>query len=75
MPREQFEVTQWGKTSLGKSVPVEWRSPSGAEVNMDIGHVNEGPAVPHVGYQTPSKRSTGGATRGHILLDDVPANR
>ncbi|WP_376793862.1 polymorphic toxin type 47 domain-containing protein [Thermogemmatispora sp.] len=34
-----------------------------------------GPADPHVGYQTPGKRSAGGALRGHIPLDEVPVNR
>ncbi|WP_205125804.1 polymorphic toxin type 47 domain-containing protein [Pseudomonas koreensis] len=28
-----------------------------------------------VGYQTPGKRGTGGAVRGHILLESVPVSR
>ncbi|MGY4814538.1 polymorphic toxin type 47 domain-containing protein [Pseudomonas chlororaphis subsp. piscium] len=28
----------------------------------------DGPAGPHVGYQTPSKRGGGGAVRGHIIF-------
>ncbi|QJP95030.1 polymorphic toxin type 47 domain-containing protein [Pseudomonas fluorescens] len=35
----------------------------------------DGPADPHVGYQTPGKRGTGGAVRGHILLESVPVSR
>jgi RHS repeat-associated protein len=71
----EFRVTRWGRDANGKSFPVEWRSPGGAEVNIDIGHVQNGPGVPHVGYQTPGKRGTGGNVRGHILLDEVPVNR
>jgi RHS repeat-associated protein len=71
----EFRVTQWGRDANGKSFPVEWRSPGGAEVNIDVGHTRNGPGVPHVGYQTPGKRGSGGAIRGHILLDDVPVNR
>ena len=74
VPREQFKVTKWGKNAHGKSLPVEWRAKDGAVVNLDLGHKMDGPGVPHVGYQTPGKRSAG-AVRGHILLDDVPANR
>jgi len=35
----------------------------------------DGPADPHVGYQTPGKRGTGGAVRGHILLESLPVSR
>ncbi|EPX63257.1 hypothetical protein D187_005663 [Cystobacter fuscus DSM 2262] len=73
--REEFAVTKWGRDKLGKSAPVEWRAPNGAEVNIDMGHIKNGPSVPHVGFQTPGKRGSGGAIRGHILLDDVPYNR
>jgi hypothetical protein len=73
--REEFAVTRWGRDRFGKSAPVEWRSPNGAEVNIDLGHIKNGPSVPHVGFQTPGKRGSGGAVRGHILLDDVPFNR
>lgn len=74
-PRSEFEVTKWGKDANGKSFPVEWRAKNGAEVNIDIGHTTNGPDVPHVGYQTGGKRGSGGAVRGHILVDDVPINR
>jgi hypothetical protein len=74
-PRESFRVTQWGKDANGKSFPTEWRSPSGAEVSVDMAHLKNGPNVPHVGWQTAGKRSAGGKVVGHILLDDVPVNR
>jgi toxin YxiD len=70
-----FEVTKWGRDVNGKSFPVEWKHKSGAEVNIDLGHFKNGPQVPHVGYQTGGKTSTGDRQRGHILLDDVPFNR
>jgi hypothetical protein len=73
--REDFEVTKWGRDLYGKTHPVEWRHSSGAEVNIDFPHVNNGPSVPHVGYQTGGKRGVGGAMRGHILLDWVPRGR
>ncbi|HEX5754674.1 MAG TPA: polymorphic toxin type 47 domain-containing protein, partial [Archangium sp.] len=73
--REEFSVTRWGKDKFGKSAPVEWRAPNGAEVNIDMGHTKNGPSSPHVGFQTPGKRGSGGAVRGHILLDEVPFNR
>ncbi|HEY0464049.1 MAG TPA: polymorphic toxin type 47 domain-containing protein, partial [Polyangiaceae bacterium] len=75
VPREDFEVTRWGHDENGKSFPTEWRAPGGAEVNVDLGHENYGPGTPHVGWQTPGSRSSGGAERGHILVDDVPYNR
>jgi hypothetical protein len=79
IPKEQFEITKWGRDVNGKSWPAEWRvksgSHAGAEVNVDWPHSKNGPSIPHVGYQTPGKRSGGGAVRGHILLDDVPYNR
>ncbi|MGN6492769.1 MAG: polymorphic toxin type 47 domain-containing protein [Agriterribacter sp.] len=73
--KDEFKVTKWGKNSYGKSVPVEYRSSNGAEVNVDFGHSTDGPSVPHIGWQTPGKRSSGGGERGHILVDDVPAGR
>ncbi len=73
--REEFTVTKWGRDIYGKTHPVEWRHPSGAEVNIDYPHTNYGPTVPHVGYQTGGKRGVGGAVRGHILLKDVPRGR
>jgi hypothetical protein len=75
IPKEDFKVTKWAKDAYGKSYPVEWRANNGAEVNIDIGHTTNGPDVPHVGYQTGGKRGSGGAVRGHILVDDVPVNR
>jgi RHS repeat-associated protein len=74
-PREEFEITRWGRDEHGKSFPAEWRHPSGAEVNVDAAHLRNGPDVPHVGWQTGGKRNSGGGARGHILLDDVPYNR
>ncbi|MHB2247369.1 polymorphic toxin type 47 domain-containing protein [Pseudomonas fitomaticsae] len=47
-----------------KSVPFSLLVPS-----------TDGPANPHIGYQTPGKRGTGGAVRGHILLESVPVSR
>jgi RHS repeat-associated protein len=78
VPREQFSVTQWATNVHGKTVPVEWTAPGGAIVNVDdptIIPTRQGPQAPHVGYQTPGKRSAGGRGRGHILLDSVPATR
>ena len=79
VPKEQFTVTKWGKTADGKSFPAEYRVTSGpnkgAEVNIDWKHNSPAPEHHHVGYQTPGKRGTGGAKRGHILLDEVPYNR
>lgn len=71
----EFEVTKRGRDASGKSFPTEWRHRSGAEVNVDWAHAKNGPDIPHVGFQTGGKRGDGGATRGHILLDDVPFNR
>lgn len=77
--RGEFTPTKWGKDKHGKSFPTEYRvlsgSNRGAEVSVDLGHVYNGPSVPHVGYQGPGKRRGGGTVRGHILLDDVPYNR
>jgi hypothetical protein len=73
--QEEFQVTRWGTDVYGKTHPVEWRHPSGAEVNIDFAHTNAGPGVPHVGWQTAGKRASGGASRGHILLDEVPRGR
>ncbi|MEF2246470.1 S8 family serine peptidase [Paenibacillus sp. IITD108] len=82
VPKDQFNVTKWGKDKNGKSVPVEWSGPNGANVNMDIpqwnnvksdGTLGEGPHQPHIGYQSPGKGTN--RTRGHIFVDDVPATR
>ncbi|MBR9879219.1 MAG: hypothetical protein GYB17_06855 [Gammaproteobacteria bacterium] len=80
VPREQFEVTKWGTDVNGKSVPVEWQAPNGANVNMDIpewnnvggnGGLGNGPHAPHIGYQVPGKPRS----RGHIFVDNIPATR
>ena len=77
--RDEFTVTRWGVDKNGKSFPVEWRVESGpnkgAEVNVDNSHLHNGPDAPHVGWQTAGKRGSGGAKRGHILLDDVEYHR
>ena len=53
-PKEDFTVTKWGKDKYGKSFPVEWKAPNGAEVSVDIGHSIESgaPMADHVGWQT-----------------------
>lgn len=82
VPRDQFEISRWGRTLDGKSIPVEYRGPGGAQVNLDIPSVNNvradgslgmGPHQPHIGYQTPGKGAS--RVRGHIFVDDVPATR
>ena len=77
IPKEDFTVTKWGKDKYGKSFPVEWKAKNGYEVNIDIGHSpsENAPTVPHIGWQTAGKRGSGGGTRGHIFVDDVPYNR
>jgi Bacterial toxin 47 len=76
LPKNEYEVTKWAFDKNGKSFPVEWRHPSGAEVNIDIGHTNpDAPSLPHIGWQTGGKRSAGGKTVGHIFVPDVPVNR
>jgi RHS repeat-associated protein len=78
LPREAFGITQWQLNKYGKTVPVEWTAPGGAGVNIDdpiMIPTGEGPQVPHVGFQTAGKRGAGGASRGHILADEVPASR
>jgi hypothetical protein len=71
----EFEVTKWGKNKYGKSIPVEYRAKNGAEVSVDFAHKNEGPDAPHVGWQSGGKRGSGGAERGHVILDEVPTGR
>lgn len=75
LAKSDFSVTRWGKDANGKSFPAEWRHKNGAEVNVDWAHQKNGPAVPHVGFQTGGKRSDNGAVRGHILMDSIPYNR
>ncbi len=80
LPRDSFQVTKWGKDANGKSFPVEWRGPNGAEVSIDWAHYNvdrsgnwaTGPDAPHVGWKSGKK---GNKQVGHILLDTVPYNR
>lgn len=78
--RDQFEVTEWGKTPDGKSIPVEYTAKKGpyrgAQVSIDIPKLGQnGPSQPHIGYQSSGKSSSGGRLRGHIFVDDVPATR
>jgi hypothetical protein len=40
-------------------------------VNIDWGHLKNGPDVPHVGWQMAGK----GGDVGHIILDSVHATR
>jgi Bacterial toxin 47 len=81
-PKEQFKITKDARDKYGKTFPVEWRVESGdnkgAEVNLDdptLIPTTEGPKDPHVGYQTPGKRGSGGAVRGHIILTKIPVSR
>lgn len=82
IPKDEYSITKWGKDKYGKSFPTEWRVENGpkkgAEVNIDDPTVvfsKKGPQSPHIGYQTPGKRSGGGAVRGHILLELLPVSR
>ena len=79
--REQFKVTKQEKDKWGKSAPVEWQGPNGAEVNIDFPHYKvdphtgawaTGPDAPHIGWQVGKKANK---KVGHILIDDVPYNR
>jgi hypothetical protein len=76
LPRDEFSPSKWAKDSNGKSFPVEWTHPSGAEVNIDVGHTNpDAPSTPHIGWQTGGKRNAGGKTVGHVFVPEVPVNR
>ncbi len=75
LQKSDFNVTKWGKDKYGKSFPVEWKAKNGAEVSIDMGHVTDGPNIPYIGYKTGGKRNSGGGTRGHIFVDNVPVNR
>lgn len=75
-------MTKWGKDANGKSIPVEYQGPGGANVNIDIpewnnvkpnGTLGEGPYQPHIGYQTSGKGAD--RVRGHIFVDEVPTTR
>ncbi len=80
VPKDQFQVTKWGKDINGKSIPVEWKSKNGAEVSMDWAHDGfmkdgvwqSGPDAPHIGWQTDGKKNS---IVGHIILDNVPSVR
>jgi RHS repeat-associated protein len=75
--KSEFEITKWAKNKEGKSVPVEYRAKGGAEVSIDAAHDwsngPSGPDAPHIGWQTGGKGKN--QQSGHIILDDVPANR
>ncbi|WP_373886324.1 polymorphic toxin type 47 domain-containing protein [Acinetobacter sp. YH12126] len=79
VPKDQFIVTKWGYDKNGKTIPVEYKTLpgskyKGAEVSVDVAHDGKGTlGVPHVGWQTPGKGKN--SVVGHILLDDVSANR
>ncbi len=77
VPKDDFEVTKWAMDQDGEVYPAEWKGPKGAEVSVDTGHpIGSGaPTVDHVGWQSPGKRKSGGAARGHIFVDEVPYNR
>ena len=80
--KDQLKPAKWAKDVNGKTIPVEYEGPRGAQVNMDIpqwnnvkanGALGEGPHQPHVGYQTPGKGKN--RVRGHIFVDSIPATR
>ena len=84
LSKDQFTVTKWStnKGLNGKSLPVEWQGPNGANVNIDIpawnnvkpnGKLGEGPHQPHIGYQTSGKGKN--RKRGHIFTDDITISR
>ncbi|WP_084349739.1 polymorphic toxin type 47 domain-containing protein [Moraxella oblonga] len=81
VPKEQFVITKWAKDKYGKSIPVEYSAPNGANVNIDIpefnnvtnGVLGNGPHQPHIGYQNTGKGSN--RIRGHIFVDEIPATR
>jgi hypothetical protein len=59
------------KTDYGKTVPVEWTGPKGAEVSIDVPHKLPAPDIAHIGWQGPGK----GAASGHIFVDKTPFGR
>jgi hypothetical protein len=67
---DQLHESAWVKTSYGKTVPVEWKGPHGAEVSIDVAHNAPAPDIAHVGWQRPGKSES-----GHIFLDDTPYGR
>lgn len=38
--KSEFIPVRWSKTSDGKSIPVQYNGPSGATINVDIGHTS-----------------------------------
>jgi hypothetical protein len=81
VPREEFQVSKWGKDVYGKSIPVEYEGPNGAVVSVDYAHDaplgkngewQTGPDAPHIGWRVGKRASK---QVGHILLDSVPASR
>jgi RHS repeat-associated protein len=71
VPIDQFRETKWVKTDYGKTVPVEWTGPKGAEVSIDVPHKLPAPDIAHIGWQGPGK----GAASGHIFVDKTPFGR
>jgi len=70
--RGAFKPTRWEKGLNGKSLPVEYQAPGGAEVSIDWAHDNpDALGAPHVGWQTTGKPKE----TGHIFIDDVPSGR
>jgi hypothetical protein len=80
VPKEDFQVSKWGKDVYGKSIPVEYEGPNGEQVSVDYPHYGEdskgnwvsGPDAPHIGWKIGKK---GSKQVGHIILDSVPAGR
>ena len=71
VPIEKFRETKWVKTEYGKTVPVEWTGPRGAQVAVDVQHKPPAPDIPHVNWQGPGR----GAPSGHIFVDQTPYGR
>jgi Domain of unknown function (DUF4157)/Bacterial toxin 47 len=57
--KDQLRESAWVKTSYGKTVPVEWKGPRGAEVSIDVAHNAPAPDIAHVGWQRPGKARAG----------------
>lgn len=69
-PQKDITKTEFGRN--GKQYPVLWENAEGAKVNVDFGHINNGPVKPHVGWETAGKRNIGEGMRGHNILDVNP---
>jgi hypothetical protein len=80
IPRDQFAPSAWSKDVYKKSVPVQYDGPNGAQVSIDYPHYGvdktgtwaSGPDAPHIGWEVGKRASR---TKGHIILDSVPARR